>query len=477
MRKSLLKTMVGTVLAVSAIAVGSVSVFAFSDTLSEDAKTRTWDFSSNTGSIAKDYAAGTAAEIGDSGILVPASSGAKITVAASYVQFRSGAKLDVPVPANSKGSITIYGNGNAGRTVTTEDGVEIDNVSAGDTQDFTSTSAADGYITLTSNSDYKFKKIQITLTDGSTYQTTVKYNITGSVSGLDAGKAFTITNGTDSYEAIVKEDGTSFEVSSTEDYASGTYTASATNYNVSYGSGTGFTLTGTSPNYTASTSVTFTKKEMGILSAGVYTAADIDAGLPNFDATAITFKSGTAFAGGKVNGTLKFKLDKAATVIISAKTGGSNAGTITIGNANSDSITDKSNFTNYFFENVAAGEVEVVFSGDSGVVVSTITVAGNIADTLVASPKGGDYYCIDATSTYIIHPVSETELEYTSLAMSKGGAAVEATKTTEVYTSVQFADGSTVSAEDCGATYIYAVQVTGTNGAAPTTKYVWVDAN
>lgn len=482
MRKSLLKTVANALIVIGAIAISSLNVFALTDTLSNENKTRTWDFSSNTGTIVKDYAANTEAEIGESGIIVAKEGTAKVTVASSQIQFRNGAVLKVPVPVGSTGSVKIYGNGNTGRMVALEKNannqeLEIDNKADGDSVSYDATVSQDGYIQITSKSDYKFTKIEVQSSAGYTVETT--YTITGNITGLSKGTVFTIKCGSDSYDAIVEEDGTKFSVSSKAGFALGTYTAEKNGYIVTYGSGEGFTLTGTSPEFTASTSITFSEKALEDIAAGVYSASEVDAGKPNFDISNVSFVNSSAVNGGKVNGTIKFKLAKAATVIVVAKTGGSNEETFTIGEV-VKSTSDKSNNVNLAFGNVPAGETSLVLSGKSGAVISSIMISYEIADTFKASPKGGDYYCIDAESTYIIHPVSSQELEYTSLALANNStdkAAVEATKTNEVYSSVVFSDDSSISATECGASALYVVRVENTGSAAPKTKYTWIDAN
>jgi hypothetical protein len=97
-----------------------------------------------------------------------------------------------------------------------------------------------------------------------------------------------------------------------------------------------------------------------------------------------------------------------------------------------------------------------------------------IADTVTAI--GSDYYAVDSTNkaTYIIHAVTADEMKYATLALEGKSGAVA--PTTEVYTSVEFADGSTLSASDINADAIYAVKVTGTDGAAPTATFNWIES-
>ncbi len=110
-------------------------------------------------------------------------------------------------------------------------------------------------------------------------------------------------------------------------------------------------------------------------------------------------------------------------------------------------------------------------------IVITTNDSSNIASTATQIGTTGDYYAVDATNgtTYIIHSVTADEMAYDSLSLQAISGTVA--PTTKVYSSVEFADGSTLTADSIGATAIYAVKVTGTEGAAPTaTSFTWVNA-
>lgn len=111
-----------------------------------------------------------------------------------------------------------------------------------------------------------------------------------------------------------------------------------------------------------------------------------------------------------------------------------------------------------------------------GIVVKTDD-GSTIASTATQIGTTGDYYAVDTANgaTYIIHSVTADEMAYESLSLQAISGTVA--PTTTVYSSVEFADDSVLKAEDIGAEAIYAVKVTGTEGAAPTaTSFTWVNA-
>ncbi|MBR1736416.1 MAG: hypothetical protein IJ736_05300 [Firmicutes bacterium] len=97
--------------------------------------------------------------------------------------------------------------------------------------------------------------------------------------------------------------------------------------------------------------------------------------------------------------------------------------------------------------------------------ISTITSTGTVPT--------GDKYAKDATASYIIHEVSDAELAYTKLALGNGSSeAIANTATDKVYKTIQFPDGSAVTAPV--GKYYYAVKVDKTT--APTAvSYTWVN--
>ncbi|HAG04670.1 MAG TPA: hypothetical protein DCG28_04440 [Lachnospiraceae bacterium] len=230
-------------------------------------------------------------------------------------------------------------------------------------------------------------------------------------------------------------------------------------------------------NFTAST-ITFTELTLSELTKGkFYSSTEIAAGKPNFDLSSVNWndKNNCRVNTGSV---IKFISPVDGFMVLNGKSGSSSKDVnIVIGN---NTANVPNNQVNNFVLAVNAGENTLEINegagGSTSLYINSIVVAGNIADTLQLSPKNVDYYCVDATSTYIIHPVSDKEMEYAKLAMADSdGVAIDATSTDSAYTSVVFSDQSEVTASSCGATYIYAIQVTGTDGSAPTQKYKWVE--
>jgi hypothetical protein len=211
------------------------------------------------------------------------------------------------------------------------------------------------------------------------------------------------------------------------------------------------------------------------------------------------FTDGAAFAqrlqvGGKSSlskgtGVFTFTAPTAGTLTIYAVTGSNGeARTVELYNASgtelktwtSGPVEDGYEYEPFTYT-VEAGTYTI--AGSSGAVnfygMSFVSDSDKIADTVAKAAS--DYYAIDTVkATYIIHAVTADELKYSSLAL-KGkddaeGNPVNVAATTEVYKSIEFADGSVLNASDIGADAIYAVKVTGAAGAAPTASFTWVDA-
>ena len=140
---------------------------------------------------------------------------------------------------------------------------------------------------------------------------------------------------------------------------------------------------------------------------------------------------------------------------------------------------DKKSSTTYnelTYTNDTGADKLIYISADNDSYIGQIVVekAKTIADTKATA--GTDFCALDTANgnTYIIHPVSSSEMDYTKIALvgKKGNVAASDT----VYTSIKFEDGSILNASDFNnADYIYAVLVTGTEGAAPTKTFKWVN--
>lgn len=100
------------------------------------------------------------------------------------------------------------------------------------------------------------------------------------------------------------------------------------------------------------------------------------------------------------------------------------------------------------------------------------------ANTTIASTKtqldAKTYYCNDTEGNYyVIYSVSGDQVDsLSSIALGKDGTAVDATKTSTVYTSVKFSDESELSAADVGGAYLYTVEVTKAQNAP--TSISWI---
>ena len=140
---------------------------------------------------------------------------------------------------------------------------------------------------------------------------------------------------------------------------------------------------------------------------------------------------------------------------------------------------DKKSSTTYnelTYTNDTGADKLIYISADNDSYIGQIVVekVKTIADTKAAA--GTDFCALDTANgnTYIIHPVSSSEMDYTKIALVGKNGNVAASDT--VYTSIKFEDGSILNASDFNnAEYIYAVLVTGTEGAAPTNTFEWVN--
>lgn len=155
------------------------------------------------------------------------------------------------------------------------------------------------------------------------------------------------------------------------------------------------------------------------------------------------------------------------------------AKTITLAIDKSHTVTVTSDEENSLSTMGGVGTIVAMTAGSNprefalGNITISTGEAKTTAETKAIIAGGDDYYATDAAkgNTYIIHPVTEGELAYNSLSLE--GTEIN---TKIVYNAVQFADGSKISATEVGATSLFAICVTGTNGVAPSSDvFKWAN--
>lgn len=124
--------------------------------------------------------------------------------------------------------------------------------------------------------------------------------------------------------------------------------------------------------------ITFTKYELQAIAAGTYDASNIEAGLPNFDKSALKVSS-----AGKYTGDLKLILSDVATITVNGKCGSTTEGNSASVTVNGEKFTSnaKDEFADYTFVNVPAGEQTIAFeSSNTTFQVASITVTYGSTD-------------------------------------------------------------------------------------------------
>ncbi|GEM_PF-6022968 len=129
-------------------------------------------------------------------------------------------------------------------------------------------------------------------------------------------------------------------------------------------------------------------------------------------------------------------------------------------------------------EDLPAGVYQMYSSGkDRGARVFSVTFSEPTTSTIASTQKlvGGDYFYTDGSNTYVVHPVSSAEMDYTALIAD----GVADTKTSTVYTTIEFPDKSTVSVDKSAnsttnveASALYAFLMTGTQGQIPSSSTI-----
>lgn len=462
MRKSLLKAMAGTALVVGAVAMSSVSAFAFGVSTTTDGTAKTWDFSSDNTAVNYQNLS-EAADIGG-GIICPAGNAAKVAVGTGNLNIKSGAEIKIPVPKDSLGTITIYGDGsNTGRKVSIESSTEIAMNSNGESANVVAAATTDGYLTVTSSSDYKLKKITVSLTTG-TFEQDAKYKAT-----------VNLTNSTDTDakvslgSASVTVPANGSETLTAEDLTKGSYSLKTDNKHVLSNDKV------TVEDADVSVNVTITAVQP--VKQGVYTAFATKDGF--VESAANTGKYGTGDY-------LSFSLSKAAVLTIEAKCGSSSNDAKSAMLFYADSEDAESGTTLF--------ELGTSASGYSASGSKTITLPAGEYYFLGKSPaKEGDgtttvqitklsvSYCAitnaDSTANasavfndgkyYAVAVISADDVDDTTkstVVLAAGGQ--ELTTTDTVYSAVEFDQEYT--AESFGGAagdYLYAAEVTGVGEA------------
>lgn len=355
--KRFLSGALATVMAVTTLSFGMVSEAFAADYSNNNVTTQStskaWDYSDSsvTGTL----------KVGDTfdGITVDALGEKNSKINSGNLSLQEGTKISIPVPVNSEGTLTIYASANQDQRIATLEGNEIRMTKPSASGTFTSNETEDGDLDLTfSGGEYKPTKFEVTLTSG-TFGEVETYTINGKCTGLAASTEFELSNGTNSYKAIVNDDGSSYTISTQTGAFDTTkiYTASLANYAVDYGTANGVKLTvdpSDNTRYTADVTINFIKGELTSVPEGTYTYSEIEKGLPNFDISGITEGLNT----GKYRGEIKFILDKAATVTVIGKCGSSDTSksvTLSLGTYLNENIIGGGAVTEYRAENVPAG--------------------------------------------------------------------------------------------------------------------------
>lgn len=104
----------------------------------------------------------------------------------------------------------------------------------------------------------------------------------------------------------------------------------------------------------------------------------------------------------------------------------------------------------------------------------SVTEPENTAETKAQIGHSADYYCVDNSALYIIHVVTDAEMDADTLYLENGENKVA--ETNEVYTSVKFADGSELTSSDnFGGKNIYVIKVNGATSSdvKSSTAFTW----
>lgn len=500
LKNFLSKALIASAVAATLVAVSSVSAFAATAhesgkvTVNETGDTKTWDFLENKPTSATTIADGDSIQ----GIVVYNRNTANKTIShktnTDGLTF-GGADMgfSIPVPKNCEGTVNfIFSSNNSNRLIDIEGltavGIEKSS-NGGNTFNFTSTHTEDEDIdvnfTLKSgekDGDRKLQKITVTITKGDKFPIPVNYTLSGKCTGLASDDKFTLTDGTHTYEVTADGNGNYTASNQKEAYADGKYTASLVNYNITYADGAdGVTITSDGTSATAAPAINFEKLELQPLEAGIYDTDKVFGGMPYFDSSKLK-------ESGKINNgeAVDFKVNEGAKVTVYWYCGSNDAtknaqasikkGTQTIASA-PEKQDGGSNLPVLHFtaSDLEADTVYSIYSTSSGTSTRIQQIIVEYSDKISdgATDAGSQLsYAIDTANnaTYIIYGLTDADLKNDKLTLTLGSQTDE---TTEVYTTIQFAEGDTITAgEGDYAAYaaLYAVKITDYAQAIPAGK-------
>ncbi|MBR1443787.1 MAG: hypothetical protein IJ583_09685 [Firmicutes bacterium] len=324
LKNILSKGLIAGVVLATTMAVSAVSAFAtdYNDAgkavVSVDGKEKTWTFNTNLPTADINLKA-------NDTLLGIKCTAEKLKYAknSTYLSFNGGA-IEIGVPQDSAGTITFSNTNTSGdRSITCVDtNTTIDNETAkgSNSFSFSSDNSTDEVIKFSSTKESKITEITVTLTTGA-YPLATTYAVTGKCNLSSA--TFTLTDGTNNYEAEVDASG-NFTVS-TQDATKAfstekTYSAVLDKYttikNISLS-------TEDNVNFTISTALTFNEISLAAAEANTYTTY----ARPNFDCTP---SSGDSNSKWDKNQGFSFKTSAPALVTIEVKSGTSTSGKKTV---------------------------------------------------------------------------------------------------------------------------------------------------
>lgn len=503
LKNFLSKALIASAVAATLVAVSSVSAFAATAydtgnvTVSETGDTKTWNFLENRPASPTNLADGDSIQ----GIVVynrNANSNKIISHKSNNTDGLTfnGADMgfSIPVPKNCEGTVNfVFQTRKSDRLIDIEGltavGIETSS-KGGNTFNFNSTHTEDGDIDVNftlksggSDGDRKVQKITVTITKGEKFPIPVNYTLSGTCTGLSSGDKFTLTDGTHTYEVTADGNGNYSASSQKEAYADGKYTASLKNYNITYADGAdGVTITSDGTSATVAPAINFEKLELQPLEAGIYDTDKVFGGMPYFNSSELS-------QSGKINNKeyIEFKVNEGAKVTVYWYCGSTNSsnsakpsirkGTSTVMSApESQSGGNGLPVLHFTAKNLEADTVYNIYSDSSGTSTRIQQVIVEYSDKISdgATDVAGSQlsYAIDTTNnaTYIIYGLTDEDLKKDTLTLKLG---TQNDVTTEVYKTIEFAEGDTITAgEGDYAAYaaLYAVKINNYAQAIPAGK-------